>query len=88
MDRATAANLEENRDGESNNLSWNCGAEGPTQDQGVLDLRERQKRNFLATLLLSQGVECPAAILQHLPDLVRSGERRLGGNENLPAGGR
>jgi glycogen operon protein len=50
------ANQEENRDGESNNLSWNCGAEGPTQDQGVLELRERQKRNFLATLLLSQGV--------------------------------
>jgi isoamylase len=50
------ANLEENRDGESNNLSWNCGAEGPTDDPGILALRERQQRNLLATLLLSQGV--------------------------------
>src|SRR5438132_10858808 len=50
------ANLEENRDGENNNLSWNCGAEGPTDDAGVKVLRERQKRNLLATLLLSQGV--------------------------------
>jgi glycogen operon protein len=50
------ANGEENRDGENNNLSWNCGAEGPTDDAGVNALRERQKRNFLATLLLSQGV--------------------------------
>ena len=50
------ANLEENRDGENNNLSWNCGAEGPTEDPGVKALRERQKRNFLATLFLSQGV--------------------------------
>ena len=50
------ANLEDNRDGENNNLSWNCGAEGPTEDAQVNALRERQKRNFLATLLLSQGV--------------------------------
>lgn len=50
------ANGEENRDGANNNLSWNCGAEGPTDDPGVLALRERQKRNFLATLLFSQGV--------------------------------
>ncbi len=50
------ANLEENNDGESHNISWNCGAEGPTDDPDVLALRERQKRNFLATLLLSQGV--------------------------------
>ncbi|MGH8136914.1 MAG: glycogen debranching protein GlgX, partial [Steroidobacteraceae bacterium] len=50
------ANLEENRDGENNNLSWNCGAEGPTDDPAVVDVRERQVRNFLATLLLSQGV--------------------------------
>ena len=49
-------NLEENRDGENNNLSWNGGAEGPTDDPGIIALRERQKRNFLATLLLSQGV--------------------------------
>jgi isoamylase len=50
------ANGEDNRDGESHNLSWNCGVEGPTEDQGVLALRGRQMRNFLATLLLSQGV--------------------------------
>ncbi len=50
------ANLEDNRDGESHNQSWNCGAEGPTDDPAVLALRERQKRNLLATLFLSQGV--------------------------------
>ncbi len=50
------ANGEENRDGESNNLSWNCGAEGPTDDRAVTALRTRQMRNFVATLLLSQGV--------------------------------
>jgi glycogen operon protein len=50
------ANGEDNRDGTDDNLSWNCGAEGPTDDAGILALRERQMRNFLATLLLSQGV--------------------------------
>jgi glycogen operon protein len=50
------ANLEDNRDGSNNNLSWNCGVEGPTADPTVLALRERQSRNLLATLLLSQGV--------------------------------
>jgi isoamylase len=50
------ANLEENRDGAADNRSWNCGVEGPTQEPEVLGLRNRQKRNFLATLLLSQGV--------------------------------
>jgi glycogen operon protein len=50
------ANLENNQDGDNNNLSWNCGAEGPTTDPQILALREQQKRNFLATLLLSQGV--------------------------------
>jgi isoamylase len=50
------ANGEGNRDGESHNRSWNCGAEGPTDDPEVLELRARQQRNFLATLLLSQGV--------------------------------
>jgi len=49
------ANGEENRDGTDNNHSWNHGAEGPTQDEGITALRERQKRNLLATLLLSQG---------------------------------
>jgi glycogen operon protein len=50
------ANLEDNRDGHDNNLSWNCGVEGPTDDLEVRALRARQKRNFVATLLLSQGV--------------------------------
>ena len=50
------ANGEENRDGESHNRSWNCGAEGPTDDPAVNALRARQRRNFLATLFLSQGV--------------------------------
>ena len=50
------ANGEANRDGESHNRSWNCGAEGPTDDPAIKALRERQKRNFLATLFLSQGV--------------------------------
>ena len=50
------ANGEGNNDGESHNNSWNCGAEGETDDKMVLDLRARQQRNFLATLFLSQGV--------------------------------
>jgi isoamylase len=50
------ANGEENRDGESHNRSWNCGAEGDTKDAAINNLREQQKRNFIATLLLSQGV--------------------------------
>ena len=50
------ANGDENRDGTDDNRSWNCGAEGPTDGPDVLALRARQKRNFLATLLLSQGV--------------------------------
>jgi glycogen operon protein len=50
------ANGEDNRDGHNHNLSWNCGVEGPSHDPAVLGLRGRQQRNFLATLLLSQGV--------------------------------
>jgi isoamylase len=50
------ANGEDNRDGESHNRSWNCGVEGPTDDPEVLARRARQQRNFLTTLLLSQGV--------------------------------
>ncbi len=50
------ANGEDNRDGSNENDSWNCGAEGPTDDAGVNALRARQQRNLLATLLLSQGV--------------------------------
>jgi glycogen operon protein len=50
------ANLEGNRDGTDDNRSWNCGAEGPSDDPAVKELRARQRRNFLVTLFLSQGV--------------------------------
>jgi isoamylase len=68
------ANGEENRDGSDNNYSWNCGAEGPTDDPAITALRNRQMRNFLATLLLSQGV----------PMLMAGDEfgRTQGGNNN------
>jgi isoamylase len=54
-DKHNEANLEDNRDGTDDNRSWNCGAEGPSDDPEILSLRGRQRRNFLATLLLSQG---------------------------------
>jgi isoamylase len=60
-DKHNEANLEGNADGENNNLSWNCGAEGESDDPTVLALRARQARNFLASLLLSQGVPMIAA---------------------------
>ncbi len=68
------ANGEDNRDGNDNNHSWNCGAEGETDDAEVLALRERQKRNMLATLILSQGT----------PMLLAGDEfgRSQGGNNN------
>ncbi len=50
------ANREGNADGANDNLSWNCGAEGPVEDEGIVALRAQQQRNFLATLLVSQGV--------------------------------
>jgi len=49
-------NNDKNRDGDNNNQSWNCGVEGPTSDPQINDLRDRQRRNFLTTLFLSQGV--------------------------------
>jgi len=54
-DRHNEANGEDNNDGHSDNRSWNCGAKGPTDDEEVNALRARQRRNFLGTLLLSQG---------------------------------
>ncbi|MFE3547624.1 glycogen debranching protein GlgX [Streptomyces kronopolitis] len=73
-DKHNEANGEDNRDGERFNRSWNCGAEGPTDDPGVRRLRARQMRNFLATLMLSQGV----------PMLSQGDEfgRSQGGNNN------
>jgi isoamylase len=69
------ANKEDNRDGESHNRSWNCGAEGPTEDPEINALRARQQRNFLATLLLSQGVP----MISHGDELGRTQQ----GNNNV-----
>jgi glycogen operon protein len=55
-ERHNAANGEDNRDGDPHNLSWNCGVEGPSSDPRVTDLRRRQRRNYLITLLASVGV--------------------------------
>ncbi|MDB5858934.1 MAG: glgX [Ramlibacter sp.] len=73
-DKHNEANAEDNRDGESHNRSWNCGAEGPTDDPEILAFRERQKRNFLTTLFSSRGV----------PLLLGGDEmsRTQGGNNN------
>jgi isoamylase len=68
------ANGEDGADGESHNRSWNCGVEGPTDDIEVVALREQQKRNFLTTLLLSQGVP----MLLHGDEIGRT----QGGNNN------
>ncbi|MDW4499749.1 glycogen debranching protein GlgX [Sulfitobacter sp. D35] len=54
-EKHNAANGEDNKDGHSHNLSWNCGVEGPTDDLEIRELRTRQRRNMMATLLLSQG---------------------------------
>ncbi|MBA9007994.1 glycogen debranching protein GlgX [Thermomonospora cellulosilytica] len=69
------ANGEGNRDGSDDNRSWNCGYEGPTEDLEVLALREQQKRNFLTTLFLSQGVP----MLSHGDELGRTQR----GNNNV-----
>jgi glycogen operon protein len=73
-DKHNEANLEDNRDGTSNNNSWNCGAEGETDDPEIKALRLRQRRNMLTTLLVSQG----------LPMMVAGDEfgRSQGGNNN------
>ena len=54
--KQNVANGEDNCDGSDDNMNWNYGVEGPSDDPAILDLRERQKRNFLATLFISQGV--------------------------------
>ncbi|MGK5731436.1 glycogen debranching protein GlgX [Streptomyces sp. URMC 124] len=73
-DKHNEDNGEDNRDGESHNRSWNCGAEGESDDPQVLALRERQMRNFIATLMVSQGVP----MLSHGDEFARS----QGGNNN------
>jgi glycogen operon protein len=55
-EKRNEANKEDSRDGENHNRSWNCGEEGPTEKLEINSLRARQKRNFLTTLFLSQGV--------------------------------
>src|SRR5262249_19340178 len=60
-DRHNEANGENNHDGAQDNRSWNCGAEGPTDNPEINRLREKQIRNFLGTLLLSQGLPLLAA---------------------------
>ena len=67
-DKHNEANGEENKDGESYNRSWNCGAEGPTRDPAIRALRAQQRRNFIATLFLSQGVP----MLAHGDELGRT----------------
>ncbi len=74
-DKHNEANGEGNNDGESHNRSWNCGVEGPTDDPDVLKLRARQQRNFLTTLVLSQGVP----MLLHGDELGRTQR----GNNNV-----
>ncbi|WP_209684427.1 glycogen debranching protein GlgX [Arthrobacter stackebrandtii] len=76
-DKHNEANGEDNRDGESHNRSWNFGIEGPTDDPAVQELRARQQRNFLTTLMLSQGVP----MLLHGDELGRSQQ----GNNNAYA---
>ncbi|WP_329379790.1 glycogen debranching protein GlgX [Streptomyces sp. NBC_01716] len=73
-DKHNEANGEGNRDGESHNRSWNCGVEGETDDPEVRELRDRQVRNFIATLMLSQGVP----MLSHGDEFGRT----QGGNNN------
>ena len=73
-DKQNEANGHGNSDGDNHNLSWNCGDEGPTEDANVLTLRARQKRNFIATLMFSQGVP-----------MLRAGDelsQSKGGNNN------
>ena len=69
------ANGEDNNDGDAHNRSWNCGVEGETDDPEVVTLRARQRRNFLATLLISQGVP----MISHGDELGRT----QGGNNNV-----
>jgi isoamylase len=71
------ANGEDGRDGESHNRSWNSGVEGPTDDPEIIALRSRQQRNFITTLLLSQGVP----MLAHGDELGRTQQ----GNNNTYA---
>jgi isoamylase len=74
-EKQNEANGEGNQDGESHNRSWNCGAEGETDDPAINALRQQQQRNFLTTLLLSQGVP----MIAHGDEIGRT----QGGNNNV-----
>ena len=76
------ANGEDNRDGTDDNRSWNCGVEGPTDDPAVLALRARQRRNLLATLLLSQGVPMLLGRRRARPHAARQQQRLLPGQRD------
>ena len=78
------ANGEGNHDGESHNRSWNCGVEGPTDDPAILALRARQQRNFLTTLLLSQGVPDDRARRRARPHPAGQQQRLLPGQPDRP----
>lgn len=77
------ANGEGNNDGESHNRSWNCGVEGPTNDPEIRDLRLRQQRNFLTTLLFSQGVPMLLHGDEARPHPGRQQQRLLPGQRHL-----
>lgn len=74
-EKHNSANGEDNRDGESHNRSWNCGVEGPTDDPEINQLRAQQRRNFLTTLLLSQGTP----MIAHGDEIARTQH----GNNNV-----
>ena len=78
------ANLEDNRDGTDDNRSWNCGVEGPTDDPEINALRARQKRNFIATLLLSQGVPMLLARRRARPHAARQQQRATARTTSSP----
>ena len=82
-DKHNEANLEGNRDGDNHNRSWNCGVEGPTDDPAINALRERQQRNFLATLFLSQGVPMLLGGDEIAPHAARQQQRLLPGQRDL-----
>ena len=82
-DKHNEANGEDNRDGDDNNISWNHGVEGPTDDPEIIELRERQKRNFLATLLLLAGRADALRRRRDRPHAARQQQRLLPGQRDL-----
>ena len=82
-DKHNEANLEDNRDGTDDNRSWNCGVEGQTDDPEINALRARQQRNFLATLLLSQGTPMLLGGDEFGPHPARQQQRLVPGQRDL-----